>query len=58
MSNTVNVDLFERAAEQLDFWTGTIWEKIIQQDIDSNDLGSLYYHVKMAELQSLEHADL
>jgi hypothetical protein len=49
MSNQVNTELYERAAEMLDYWTGTIMEKLIQHDIDTGDLESLYHHVCDAE---------
>lgn len=51
MSNNVNTNIMERAAEVLEEVTGTIWEGIIQRDIDANDLEALAYHVREAEAE-------
>lgn len=41
MSNQVNTDLLEQASFHLDYWTGTLWEKLIQHAVDTNDLEQL-----------------
>lgn len=57
MSNTTNSDLMERAQEQLEYWTGTMWERLIQRDLTQNDLESLRYHLRQAEAeQSLQES--
>lgn len=48
MSNNVNSTLFELAAEMLDYWTGTIHEKLIKQALEDNDLEALNEHVSKA----------
>ena len=49
MSNIQNDNLFERAEEQLEYWTNTMWARVIEADIDRNDLEALSYHVNEAE---------
>ena len=49
MSNDVNTILCERAAEQMEYWAGTMWERIIQRDLDTDDWEALRYHVVLAE---------
>lgn len=48
MSNQVNTELFERAADLMDYWAGTMHERLIQRDLDSDDLEALKYHVDVA----------
>lgn len=45
MSKETNDILLERAREAQEYWTGTMWERIIQRDIDTNDLEALRYHL-------------
>lgn len=49
MSDEVNVRLFERAAEQIDYWENTLHSRLIQQALDANDLDELRRYVKEAE---------
>jgi hypothetical protein len=49
MSNVTNDILMDRAREQCEYWTGTMHERIIQRDIEANDLEALHYHVAEAE---------
>ena len=49
MSTDVNTRLLERAAAQIDYWEGTMHARIIQRDIEANDLEALRYHVQDAE---------
>lgn len=48
MSNTINDTLMDKTQELLDYWTGTLWERIIQRDLDANDMEALQYHVDKA----------
>lgn len=41
MSNTSNTDLLEAANFHLEFWAGTLWEKLIQHAIDQGDYEEL-----------------
>jgi hypothetical protein len=49
MSNEINTRLFERASEMIDYWTGTMHAKLIQNSLDMNDLEQLEADVKRAE---------
>lgn len=49
MSTEVNTLLFERAAEQIDRWEGTIMAKMIEYDLETEDLDQLSVHVSEAE---------
>lgn len=49
MSHDINTQLFERAQEMLEYWTGTMWERMIQRDIEESDFETLRYHVVEAE---------
>lgn len=49
MSNNSNSNLFERAQELLEYWDGTMWARVIERDINENDLEALYYHCAQAE---------
>ena len=51
MSNNVNTELLERAADMIDYWAGTLHERILTRDIDSNDLEALAYHVAQSEAE-------
>lgn len=51
MSNNINEQLFERAAEAIDFFGDTTISKILEADLDRNDLRSLVTHVTIAEAQ-------
>lgn len=54
MSNQANTELLEAAAFYMDEWTGTIMERLLQQDLDTGDYESLYSHVKEARNMSFE----
>jgi len=54
MSEEVNTLLLERAAEMLDYYEGTTIAKVIQADLDRDDLESLYMHVCKAEAQAAQ----
>jgi hypothetical protein len=51
MSNNVNEELLERASECIDYFGGTTIGKILESDLDSNDLTALVTHVAIAEAQ-------
>lgn len=48
MSNIQNIELLENAAELIDYFEGTTTAKMLEQDLDSNDLEMLSVHVKQA----------
>lgn len=58
MSNEINTQLLARAHEQMEYWTGTMWERMIQRDIDESDLESLNYHVTHAEAEMSMQEDM
>ena len=62
MSNLVNTELFERAAEMVTYFEGKLPAKVIEQDLKHNDLEALRYHVADAEAvaaqNELEAADV
>lgn len=41
MSNHINTALLEDAQFHMDYWTGTLWERLIQHAVDTNDLEEL-----------------
>ena len=41
MSNQTNTELLELAKDHQEYWTGTVWEKVIQRMVDTNDLDAL-----------------
>lgn len=49
MSNRVNLQLLDRAAEMLDYWEGTQWAERIEALINANDLDELHRVVTLAE---------
>lgn len=51
MSLEGNTQLLERASELLEEVTGTMWERIIQRDLDTQDYEALRYHVAKAEAE-------
>ena len=59
MSNQANTELFEKVAELMEYWTGTMHERILQRDLDADDLEALQYHANQAwsemVLQEDEH---
>lgn len=55
MSHPVNDQLYDRARDLMEVYTGGMQERILQSDLDRNDLESLRYHVSMFEAeQSIE----
>ena len=51
MSNQVNTQLYELALEMMEYWAGTMWERVIQRDLDVDDLEALRYHTNNAYKQ-------
>lgn len=49
MSTDSITQLLEQASELLEEVTGTMWERIIQRDLDTQDYEALKYHVARAE---------
>lgn len=49
MSTEVNSQLFTRASEMVDQWEGTLVAKLIEHDLEINDLDALALHVAQAE---------
>jgi len=48
MSNQTNDILLDLTNDMLEYWTGTMWERVIQRDLDAKDLDALKYHVNEA----------
>lgn len=48
MSNQVNTELIERVQELCDYWSGTMHERLLQRDLDADDLEALKYHADIA----------
>jgi hypothetical protein len=46
MSVNENSELIELAVHHMDYWTGTIWEKVLAADIERQDLESLAEHIR------------
>jgi hypothetical protein len=45
-------NIMRRAEEALTYWDqGSMWSRLIERDIDENDLESLQYHVDEADAQ-------
>lgn len=57
MSDNINTELLERANEMMDYHAGTMWERMIQRDIEESDLESLRYHVVQAEREMAVQED-
>lgn len=55
MSEQINTLLLERAAEAIDYFGDTTIGKILQGDIDRNDLEILVVHVALAEAQMAQN---
>lgn len=51
MSNNVNSRLLEEAYELIEYFTSTYIERILQRDIDANDIEALAWHVKEYRVQ-------
>lgn len=49
MSNNVNTDILERAAEMVGYWDGTIHAELIKVALNSNDLEQVRFNVVKAE---------
>lgn len=52
MSNNVNTDLLERAAEMVAFWEGNKIADEVQSALDSNDLELVWQVVTSAEAEA------
>lgn len=49
MSTDINGQLFERAADMIDYFEGKLPAQVIEQDLANNDLEELALHVAEAE---------
>lgn len=49
MSNNINSVLFDRASEMITYFEGKLPAKVIEADLDRNDLEALQVHVANAE---------
>lgn len=49
MSEEANVILLERAADMMEFWTGTIMSELLHYAIAQDDLDLVHQYVKEAE---------
>lgn len=54
MSTQVNTQLLERAADCIDYFDGKMPAKLIEKDLETNDLESLLVHVTQAEKMIME----
>ncbi len=54
MSTQVNTNLLERAADCVDHFDGKMPAKLIEKDLETNDLESLLVHVTQAEQMIME----
>lgn len=52
MSNYANTLLYERAAEMIDFWTGTPWADAIEAATNRGNLDNLHIVVCDAEAEA------
>lgn len=57
MSNTINDDLQEQAAELIEEYAGTLWARILVRDLEAGDLEALKFHVSQAKAQSQLEAE-
>ena len=48
MSNTTNDLLLDKVGELMDYWVGTLWDRLMQRDLDHNDYEALKYHADQA----------
>lgn len=48
MSNLTMDNLIDDARELMEYWTGTMWERVLQRDINAYDWEALNYHCKQA----------
>lgn len=51
MSDTANDIIIEQAKEMIDYWQGTVIEKMLRQDLAVQDLDSLSQHTREARQQ-------
>jgi len=54
MSNITNDALLEEAAFYADYFVGTVMGKILQADLDANDLEGLRFHLNDARRTAYE----
>ena len=45
MSNTINTNLMEQAADAIDRWVGTPWVEVLEGDLERLDMESLSFHL-------------
>jgi len=53
MSQETNSKLLEEARQLIEYWEGTIHAEILRNDIASNDLENLHFHVDDARHEML-----
>jgi len=54
MSNQVNTELLERAADMVGYFESKLPATLIQQALDSGDLEQVHYYVAQAEAMAAE----
>lgn len=56
------MNIMEAAEEMLEYWDGTMWARVIERDLQTDDLEALHYHVSQAEkersIQETEFGDV
>ena len=51
MSNTTMDNQMEEARELMEYWAGTMWERILQRDINAFDWEALRFHCRQASAE-------
>lgn len=51
MSNQLNTELIERVQELCEYWAGTMHERVLQRDLDTDDFEALKYHADQAQAE-------
>lgn len=54
VSNLVNIELMESAAELIDYFEGKLPAELLERDIQNNDLETLAAHVRDARIAQFE----
>jgi hypothetical protein len=48
MSDYIADKLYDQVAELVSYWEGTLWARMLERDLDTNDMEALHFHAQQA----------
>jgi hypothetical protein len=58
MSDYIADKLYDQVAELVSYWEGTLWARMLERDLDTNDMEALHFHAQQAYAEMRLQEDL